>query len=268
MTVDPKDAAIESLQRSGFPFQTAVEEIVSTQTAFNVRESEFPWLDRHRADQFLDLVFNHNSLYVALECKKTEKEILTFLLPEGSNSRPWTSQAHVVLTRQVRDATHRLLTYNVVLDLEPKSPKAEFCVVATEKAGKNLRLLERDCRLLLAGNDAYARRRREELDEEARKLGGYETYLIHVPVLVTNAPLFVASYDPSQLSLETGRFDELPDVEQVPTVRLTKSFAAPTPRDLGNRTVFVVSAAALPTFLGKLRAHGNPAGISGGIYIE
>ncbi len=193
---------------------------------------------------------------------------LTFLLPEGSNSRRRTKKAHVVLTRQIQDSTHRLQSYNVVRDIAPASPEAEFCVVATEKAGKNLRLLEKDCRLLLAGNDAYAKKRRGQLDPEARKSDGYGMFLVHVPVLVTNAPLFVASYNPRQLSLETGRFDELPDVEQASFVRLTKSFSAPTPRDLGLRTVFVVSAPALPAFLGELEALGDFAGTKDGAYID
>jgi hypothetical protein len=65
-----------------------------------------------------------------------------------------------------------------------------------------------------------------------------------VPVLVTNAPLFVGRYAPGQVSLATGQFEQPSAVRISPTdlVRFRKAFVSHAQRDLGERTILVVSA--------------------------
>jgi hypothetical protein len=69
-------------------------------------------------------------------------------------------------------------------------------------------------------------------------------------VIVTNAKLYTALYKPSEVSLETGEFRQLPkDIDEAPWVRFSKAFTAGKGRDTGFRSVFVVSATSFGEFL-------------------
>jgi hypothetical protein len=81
-----------------------------------------------------------------------------------------------------------------------------------------------------------------------------------VPVVVTNAALTICRFDPAAIRIEDGTLAAADAVtETVPFIRFRKSLATAMPesqfRDLGaanrarERTVFVVTAAHLSTFL-------------------
>jgi len=130
----------------------------------------------------------------------------------------------------------------------PKSAESMFCVVSTNDSGKDQRLLERDAQRLVRGTDAYVQRYKREL----RPLYP-EPDSLFVPLLVTNARLFVADYDPSDVSLDTGQFSMPPRaaISAVPWVRFRKAFTSEN-KDIGDRTVFVVAATELQELLTKL----------------
>jgi hypothetical protein len=79
-------AVIDSLQRSGFPFQTAIRHEIPRHNGWAVHASEYPWLDGMNRDNFLDIVAVKGRFILAVECKKTGHEIFTFLLPLGELS--------------------------------------------------------------------------------------------------------------------------------------------------------------------------------------
>jgi hypothetical protein len=83
-----------------------------------------------------------------------------------------------------------------------------------------------------------------------------------LPVIVTNAALYTARYNPKEVSLETGEFAEMPrEIEEVSCVRFQKAFTATGGRDLGERSVFVIRAMWLPEFLGQVSlSWTQPAG--------
>jgi hypothetical protein len=85
--------------------------------------------------------------------------------------------------------------------LMPKSPESAFCVVSTSDSGKDQRMLERDAQLLMRATDAYALRFKRDLRPQFP-----EPDFLFLPLLVTNAKLFVADYDPADVSLDTGQF--------------------------------------------------------------
>jgi hypothetical protein len=69
-------------------------------------------------------------------------------------------------------------------------------------------------------------------------------------MIVTNAPLYTAYYNPNDVSLESGKFNKTPEeVEPASWVRFRKSFTSPVGIDLDDRTVFVVHAENLTEFL-------------------
>jgi hypothetical protein len=75
-----------------------------------------------------------------------------------------------------------------------------------------------------------------------------------LPVIVTNAPLYSVRYQPSEVSLETGEFAELPrEIERERWVRFRKSFTADTRFEIAERSVFVVNATHFRDFLKQLQ---------------
>jgi len=124
-----------------------------------------------------------------------------------------------------------------------------FCVVS--ESAKDERLLEKDAQLLVNGSDAYGCHLGEQPRSEVHR------HKIIVPVIVTNAKLFIASYDPADVSLDTGELlPSATEISSIPWVRFTKSFSGAP--DIGDSTVFVVSANSLRDFLENLEMIRDP----------
>lgn len=256
---EPKSRSPESLvpalQASGFPFQTAVAALVNSSPGWSVVEREFPWQDGAGVDFFLDLVAERRpeAFVAAIECKKTEKEALIFLRPTDGPS-VHDERVRCLYAHQIQDMTRRLeLACDEWLILPP-SPEAAFCVVSTTAAGKDQRLLERDARQLVRATDAYAQRRQSRFQPGSSP----EPIRVFLSVLVTNAPLFVANYAAAAVPLDTGRLVIAPDdLQPAPWVRFCKAFTSSRGRDLGDRTVIVVTAQNLRDLLSRLGSHAD-----------
>jgi len=241
-------AVFTALQRSGFPFQTAIAHVVATtgrspHDRWTVYRPEYPWRDWSGKDEFLDLVITQGRWFAAVECKKTEKEIFTFLRPLAVSH---TGSQHERVRCLRGDRRFNLFCEDWAFS--PPSPDCSFCVVSTSESGKDQRLLERDASLLVRATDAFAlsQEKRFEVNREPTP----EDDRIYFSVIVTNAPIYTARYKPSDVSLESGKFVKNPEeVEVAPWVRFRKSFVSPVGIDLDDRTVFVVHAENLSEFL-------------------
>jgi hypothetical protein len=239
---------MQSLRASGFPFQTAIRHEITRHNGWTVHASEYPWLDSMNRDNFLDIVAVKGRFILAIECKKTGHEIFTFLLPLGG---PTTGPVDEFCGMQVKYLTEggRINPYpHETCKIAPKSCSSEFCVVG--KAGKEQgRLLERDASLLVRATDFFAADQRE-----LSKLPDEKLPHVLLPVIVTNAKIYTARYEPTDISLEPGEFLQLQpgDVEAASWVRFSKSFTADKGRDVGHRSIFVVDAASFGDFLEKL----------------
>jgi hypothetical protein len=244
------EPVLESLKRSGFPFQTAVADVIRRSKGWSVHASEYPWRGPENDDRFLDLVATNNKFVLTVECKKTRQEILTFLRPLGGPA----STGDVDEFRCLRVVEYYPIQrfVNVVcetLALWPRSPSCEFCIVSTSSSGKDQRLLERDASILIGATDVFA----EDVQENIRVSQNLRTPFPVLPVIVTNAKLYTARYDPTQVSLETGEFEETPEeIDSAPWVRFSKIFVAGRGRDLGSRAIFVVNSIWLGEFLSNL----------------
>lgn len=242
-----------ALQSSGFPFQTAVAAQIRALPGWSIYASEFPWQTSRGESQFLDLVATNTNLFLAIECKKTRKEILTLLRPVGHSHTGMLEEFRCLRVQQIMDSTRRIEIFCEEWALHPRSTSSEFCVVSTSDSGRDQRLLERDAGLLVRATDAFAHTYRERFRPD-RDRPPSSACLI-VPVIATNAPLYTARYRPAEVSLETGEFVQTPqEIEGVPCVRFRKAFTSDGGPDLGDRSVFIVNASALAEFLGHVEA--------------
>jgi hypothetical protein len=244
--VKPPPAVVAALRSSGFPFQTAVAHAVEAAPGWRIHASEYPW-QRDDETHFLDLVATNGVFYLTIECKKTRKEILTFLRPLRGPVGPTTGlvgEFRCLRACNTDDSTQPIGIVCETWQLSPRSNLSEFCVVATSDSGKDQRLLERDAGLLIHATDAFA----QSLVRPGREL---PLAALVIPVIVTNAPIYTARYRPNSVSLESGEFETSPDdVTKPECVRFQKSFPSDAESaDLGNRTVFVVNALSIIEFL-------------------
>ena len=200
-TDNPAPQILKALQGSGFPFQTAVAQVISSVKGWSILKSEYPWRGPENDDRFLDIVAANHRFALAVECKKT-KDSYIFLRPlaVGSNAR------HVEYFRCPNVKTFEPPFLDVVCEtwnLWPQSPSCEFCVVSGNSSGSQ-RLLEKDASILVNAADAYSK--------DGHEVGKRKTQLPYLvlPAIVTNAKLYTAHYNPSEISLDSGEFEDWP----------------------------------------------------------
>lgn len=257
-------AVLESLRSSGFPFQTAVAHVIRSSRGWSIYASEYPWRAGND-DRFLDLVATNGKFFLTVECKKTRQETLTFLRPLGHSNTGHIAefrclQAVVYDAKEHRQAHLFCETWA----LWPKSHCSEFCIVSTSKSGRDQRLLERDASLVIGATDAFA----EDIRNRLRRREPLSPPYLFLPVIVTNAKIYTARYKPSEVSLDTGEFEELPkEIEEAPWVRFSKAFTAGGGPDLGSRSLFVVNSASLGEFLTNLEEAPNQPGDKGSVTV-
>jgi hypothetical protein len=243
------EQVFESVRRSGFPFQTRIAAEVAGESGWHLRAVEMPWSDDTFGDQFVDIIATRGSAFAVIECKKMEAAAFTFLRPLGMpHTTGLQDYAQLFCTVQTSRAVFQSDVHSV--RMRPPSFESDLCVLATSKTGRDGRLLEPDCRLLLHATNWYVRRNRGLLGLQARQGGSTPEQSIFLPTVVTNARLFTARYDPNDISLDSGSFLEDPkETEEIDFIRFTKSFSSAESLTADRCTVFVVRAVALARFL-------------------
>jgi hypothetical protein len=255
MTEKIPDSVLGALKGSGFPFQTAVAHVVKTMgPPWRLIASEYPW-ESADGEEFLDLIATNDTLFLTIECKKTRKEILTFLRPLGLGSTGNVLNFRCLRAQRTQVSEPQVEIYCEEWGLHPITHSSEFCIVSTSESGRDQRLLERDAKLLISGTDAYA----DDFRARATRETNVSQACLFVPVVVTNAPIYTTRYGPHEVSLETGEFSELPkETELVRGVRFRKAFTSRGQlEDMGDRSVFVVNASSFSTFLSDLQAEAK-----------
>jgi len=209
-----------------------------------VEAEERPWCDSPDNDDFLDILARKKTLSLAIECKKRASEALTFLDTLGVDMQ--TSAAVASRQRIKRDNYYVGRSTRGRIHLAPSSWEALYCVASSDPG---TRLLEPEAGFAARAAETIAREENETTFPERG-----ETRPV-IPVLVTTSTLFRLRYDPVSVSLETGHLPD-PDewlLEEIPFIRFTKPFfASPNGAD-PTRTVFIVSATNLTSFLSELR---------------
>jgi hypothetical protein len=232
---------------SGFPFQIAVAaHIQALKTAWRVIRSEQPW--RHPEsgrDGYIDLVLENSiasSQRLIVECKKQRGDARWYFL----DPQPPTHEVSYLATRS--GSPGLFLEHSF---FAPKSHEAPFCMLPREDPARRP-TFEQLADELLQSVESFAL---EELSTDPIP------HFQYMPLVVTNAQLFLCSADPPSISLTTGELPKDATFGLVPFVRFRKTLWSGTateaqefhprfqPHRSRVRTVLVVSAASLHLLL-------------------
>jgi hypothetical protein len=124
-------------------------------------------------------------------------------------------------------------------------------------------LLERTGSDLLQSVEALAHQQLKLV--EHNRTASYSQYF--VPVLVTTARIFAASFDPATVTLNDGSLPKDASPKEVPYIRFRKAFSVPTEPSsactltefskANERTIFVVHAESVTKFLNQFELCGE-----------
>lgn len=267
-TGGPDTPLAKAVDKSGFPFQLAVERELRK---LGQRLSWEVVPEVPIRDVFADIVLRRPGILAVIECKRVEGETWHFLVPTGASGNvgrcriEWHNpRAERFPVRALIAGTHLMKVFCSECNMSQGSYEASFCVLPKKSAQDSLETLGHE---LLGKTHALA-------DVFGLEYGDGPTYVI--PVIVTNAGLTVCEYDVESLDIDLGRLGAA-DFKPVDFVRFRKTLVSRASNDyewdrvltLGDwtsdreRTVFVVSPRGLQHFLSGFRAFG-PAG--GGKY--
>jgi hypothetical protein len=262
----PNTPLIQAVDKSGFPFQLAVErelKALGRKHSWPLVATEVPV-----GGTFADIVLQRPGLLGVVECKRVEDEKWHFLVPRGANANmarcriEWHNPNAAKLPIHATLTIHHHVTklFCSECKMATGSYESSVCVPPKGKAVNSLEALSGD---LLSTAHALGDMFDLKYDDEP-------TYLI--PIVVTNAELMVCEYDVDSLDINLGRLGQV-DFKPVNFLRFRKTLVSRASNDyewdrqmtLGDwtsdreRTVFVVSPKGLDEFLAGFRAFG-PAG--------
>ena len=242
------EPVLAALQSSGFPFQTAVAQVINTSTKWKLHASEYPWQTTGGDSQFLNIVASNGVFFLTIECKKTRKDIYTFLRPSGP-VQYWRRRG-VSLSACPADFRWEI-RIGALLRRLGASPGVNFLGILRckyKRVGKSSTVAGKRC----GSRCSWYRRVCARLSERfcRERDPAPPTACIFVPVIITNAPIYTARYEPSDISLESGEFSVPPrEIDNACWVRFRKAFTSDGGPDLGDRSVFVVQATSFVEFL-------------------
>jgi len=264
---------------SGFPLQLRLEQEVRSgdaQGKWEILSRELPWEDEAGAARFIDMVLGYRyapATRLVVEAKRRNDGRWVFLRSatdgfETTARGAWFGRKkenpaggrHVNMTGGYKD-----------LEVEPKTPESEFCIVGCKKGKKGGPMLEAVAGECVVAAEALAVQE-AVLDDPPASDGA----IVYVPVIVTNVELFVCDLDPRQVDLATGGIDDSAVFTAVDVVRFRKTLSAgdlalvrgemlefDPSESLAKhvegkvRTVFVVRASAFAKFLGDWHWPGD-----------
>jgi hypothetical protein len=178
---------------------------------WKVARREHPWKTEF-GDGFIDLVLSRGAVNLAVECKRTRDAVWIFLVSkEGDVSR-----SHAKICWASTFPQKKPLSDWGDIQIYPTSPESDFCVVRGT-GEKDAPMLERLGSLVAESAWGLA------CDILTLREGRDRTEIV-VPVIVTNARLFVTRLDPAQVDLASGDAADL-DFVEVPHVRFRKSLS-------------------------------------------
>jgi len=246
MKEEQKNTLNRVLNASGFLFQEAVEhelqtKIIQPGSMWKIIGREHKWTHQSSGDEgYIDLLLDTGTVLLVIECKRVKDGVWLFPVNKLSNPNDkgrmlWTHKGKGKVVVNWHNFT-----------VTPKSHEAMFCVVRGHGEGQ-IPMLERIASELLLSVEALAQQdldlKRDSKTSKAR---------IVVPLIITNADLYVSRYSPDDISLSTGLTTDV-DYEPVSLIRFRKSLASgiqidSRPSDLqtankySERTVFIMNS--------------------------
>lgn len=254
------------VDRGGYAFGMAVVETIrrsyaAGQQKWECTAIELPWQQRTGdGGGFIDAIIRRDRAVGIIECKKVNNgDKLVFLMRHDQSEHAVECRLEVYLEHQPYDAPsagHALTRADdrfVTIDctMATGSPESAFC-----SAPKDSQLdLDRIASHLLQSCEGSMNNWWIEQEGD----------VACIPIIVTNAILYTCAFDPAQVDLVDGNLPANAQFTPRPFVRFRKAFKqsagldphpAPVleaPASDGARTVFVVEARHLVTFLAGLR---------------
>lgn len=243
----------EAINRSGFPLQLGLKMLADTCPGWRASLTEHPWHDPiSGSDKFIDLVLRTVSgdlINLVVECKRARSTQWLFIRESVQSGH---SNNRLSVRVRLNGIASEGIFINDWMDVQfvPGSAEANFCVVRAQDARE---LLEKTASEIVRATAALADQEvaLQSVQRPIRK--------IYVPVIVSNATMYICDADWQKINLETGEVD-FSAIEPVDFVRFRKSFGVPDLRDkagedIGEVTersahsVIVVQAAAFLDFL-------------------
>ena len=252
------------INASGFPFQIRVEHEIRSRYSehrWRVSAVEHKWKNKATGQEgFIDIIVEKNpvlgiSHYLIIECKRMKMGGCVFL------NGPEDSEEHRAILLDFRKS-HNGEEHPCwrKYDPDPRSLIATFCTVPGQH-DKQTPMLERICDSLLDSAESLA----DEMFSKAPKPqpGSLGIKSLFIPAIVVNTELKSCAIDPKDITLDEG---ELKDghgaLASAPYIRFQKNFGtrynsldnAVDLKDINKanqRTVFVVNAGSLVTFLAR-----------------
>lgn len=277
MGADAGKKLLDTVNSSGFPFQIGLRkeiERTSGSHGWKADIGEHRWNHRELQESgYIDLVLKHEQYIftILVECKRMREGNWIFLTPEGSSSN--CSRLSAFHTAQGRpqegkaDGSANDACWWDDADFSPDSPEAEFCVMKGQDERNPM--LERIADGLLPAVEAVGA---EYLTLNSRANYSGENQLF-LPVIVTNAELWTATCDPSNISMKNGELEaDKCSFASVSSIRFRKSLSTHYPSYLtrsisrkqggaslveaakGNeRTILIINSLAVSDTLKELR---------------
>jgi hypothetical protein len=217
-----KESFLNLVNASGFLFQLRIEREIKAMGPhgtgkWEIAAREYRWFDlKEESDGFIDLVLKAGIMRMVIECKRVIDAHWIFLVPDGRKE-----MARTRVRWTLRNPDNASVADWHDFHVSSRSPEAAFCIVRGQ-GEKDTPMLERLSSLVLRSVECLA-------DEELLYTGrSDESPCIYFPVIITNAILHVCRFESENIDISNGQIDNA-DFEQVPCVRLRKSFSSPMP---------------------------------------
>jgi hypothetical protein len=208
---------------------------------WEIASTEHPWSDPETGQLgATDIVLTSHQVALVVECRKQRDVEWVFFVPKA--------QSRLVERAIVKDTTNENW---VRLKFSPPSEEAEFCQI---RADGDAKTPERwIATALLPAVESIA----ADLRQMESKPPHQGRQWAVIPVVVTNAPLWVCRFDPASVDLSTGQSpNEDLDLERVDLVRFRRTFLhrsihrpyisqLSARADAHTHTVLVISASTL-----------------------
>lgn len=203
---------------SGFSFQLAIEQLIRGHIGKIPWRAtrEHHWLDPDSgAEGFSDIVVDSPLIMLVLECKRTTGGEWVFLVPDHEERQTQRFRGRWVERYQDVTPVHSWDDYPI----SPLSVESSFCIVRGHGEGQ-VPFLERISSELLSATNGIA----NQWTQSVKGLGTTDVH-IFIPMIVTNAKLYLCRFDASKTPIGIGQIArDGAKFELASVVRFRKSF--------------------------------------------
>ncbi len=208
------------VNKSGFPLQIAIESKInnSDRHEWNLLFAEHYWEDRNSNDDgFIDLILEHQDKkdVIVVECKRV-KETSWIFLQEKKSSKDG-NRVKIWINDYENKRINKSHWHEANIQLTPPASESMFCVVS-KKGNAVLNMIERTAAELTLATESFAK-------EDFMLCKPFERYYRRfLSVIVTTAELKLCEYDPSDISISSGEFENA-EFQPLPYIRFRKQLS-------------------------------------------